>query len=246
MERKEINRISKERLKQLSKLKQKKVRQSENLVIVEGFRLLEQLLANGIEFEELYVAENYDLKLKVNCPVFTLKKYELEKITSTETSQEIAALIKTSLQPITRKKRLLYLDGISEPGNLGTIIRTASAFALDGIILSPNCCEIFNPKVIRASLGAVFFMPMEIQDENWLKKQTAQKIATCLEDAIPLESFTIPKEDWILILGSEAEGIKNEILIIADEKIKISQTSQMESLNVAVAAGILMHTFTKL
>ncbi len=156
MERKEINRIAKERLKQLAKLKQKKVRQSENLVIVEGYRLIEQLIKNGIELEELYVAENYKLKLQVKCPIFSLKKFELEKITSTETPQEVAALIKTNLQPITRNKRLLYLDGISEPGNLGTIIRTASTFGLDGIILSPDCCEIFNPKVIRASLGAVF------------------------------------------------------------------------------------------
>ncbi len=246
MERKEIMRISKERLKQLAKLKQKKVRQKENLVIVEGFRLIEQLLVNGIDLEEIYVAENYDLKLKVRCSIYTLKKYELEKITSTQTPQEVAALIKTNSKPIKKKKKLIYLDGISEPGNLGTIIRTATAFSMDGIILSPDCCEIYNPKVIRASLGAVFFIPIEIHDENWLKKQSALKIATCLEDAIPLESFTIPKEDWILILGSEAEGIKDEILSIADKKIKISQTSQMESLNVAVAAGILMHTFTKL
>jgi RNA methyltransferase, TrmH family len=245
MERKEKKNISKERLKFLAKLKQKKFRRNENLVIIEGLRLLEQLLANGIEFEELYVEENSKLKLQVNCPIFSLKKYELEKITATETPQEIVALIKTDLKPIVNKKRLLYLDGIREPGNLGTIIRTASAFSLDGIILSPDCCEIFNPKVIRASLGAVFFMSLEIQNEDWLKKQSAMKIATSLDKAIPLESLSIPKEDWILILGSEADGIKNEILASADKKIKISQASQMESLNVAVAAGILMHHFTK-
>jgi TrmH family RNA methyltransferase len=245
MERIENNKLSKEQLKQLAKLKQKKVRRSENMVIVEGFRLLAQLLANGIQLEELYIEENSELKLPVNCPVFILKKYELEKITSTETPQEIAALLKTDLKPIINKKRLLYLDGISEPGNLGTIIRTASAFAIDGIVLSPDCCEIFNPKVIRASLGAVFFLPMEIQDGNWLKKQSALKIATSLGDAIPLAEFAIPKEDWILILGSEAEGIKSEILAIADKKIKITQSSLMESLNVAVAAGILLHTFSK-
>lgn len=245
MERKEIMRISKERLKHLAKFKQKKIRQSENLVIVEGYRLIEQLIKNGIEIEELYVAEDYKLKLQAKCPIFNLKKYELEKITSTETPQEIAALIKTNLLPIFRKRRLLYLDGISEPGNLGTIIRTAAAFSMDGIILSPDCCEIFNPKVIRASLGAVFFIPIEIHDDNWLKKQSAVKIATSLNNAIPLERFSIPIENWILILGSEATGIKSEILTFADEKIKIPQSSLMESLNVAVAAGILMHTFTK-
>ena len=237
--------ISKEGLKELVKLKQKKFRQEKNMVIVEGKRIIKQLLQNKIPIQELYITESEDRDYWKNfgIPLLNLKEFEMEKIASTKNPQSIMALVKTEPKQISKNNLLLYLDRINEPGNLGTIFRTASAFGIDGIVLSQESCEVFNPKVVRSSLGAVFQIPVEIHDADWLKNQSHYKIATSMENAIPLQKINNNPDKKILIMGSEAFGIRQEILELANVNVKIPISDHMESLNVAVATGIILHHF---
>ena len=164
----------------------------------------------------------------------------MEKIVSTQTPQQIAGLIQIQTPPVKDNKFIVYLDGIREPGNLGTIVRTAFAAGISGLILSPDCCELFNPKVVRSSVGTVFSLPIEIQEHSWLRKQKAKIIVTSANGTTNLFKFKLPNENMILVIGSEAFGISSEIMKISDFNLRIPVHNHVESLNAAVAAGIFM------
>jgi RNA methyltransferase, TrmH family len=232
--------LSKNHLKELCKLKQKKFRFSENKVIAEGLRLLKHLNDNNIAFEELYIAETEEHNFAA-LETFEVTKSQLEKLTDTKNPQNIAALVKTKPTKITNIRFLLYLDNIKEPGNLGTIFRTASAANVSGIVLSPECCEVFNPKTIRASLGTVFTMPFEIKPYSWLSGRKSTVISTSLKDAENLFTTNIPEGNIVLVIGSEAFGVSENVLRNSDMKIKIPLAEKTESLNVSVATGICIY-----
>ena len=236
-----MNYVSNNRVTELAKLKQKKFR--EKFVIVEGRRLIDQLIRNNVKIEEIFITENSNIHFDSfpDNKLFLIKDWQLQKITSTKNPQEIAALVKIKILKIKDSRFLLYLDDIKEPGNLGAIIRTAASAGIYGIILSPECCEIFNPKVIRSSLGTVFSFPIEIHNFEWLKEQNAKIVVSTLEEAENLFDFKLPSENIILVIGSEAFGVSDEILEIADYRIKIPVKNNVESLNAAVAAGIIIY-----
>jgi TrmH family RNA methyltransferase len=234
--------MSKAHLKQLAKLKHKKFRQQTGKVIIEGFRSIKQINSYGLEFDELYIRKNTALDLSdiYSKETFICSEYEMSRICSTQSPQEIAALLPTEHLPISDRSFLLYLDNISDPGNCGTIIRTATAAGISGIVLSEDSCDVFNPKVIRASLGSVFVMPIEYHDQKWLSAQNANIIITTAHDAEDVFHFELPEGNNILVIGSEAHGIKNEIEKNAHHRVHIPQSVKIESLNAAVAAGICM------
>ncbi len=238
--------LTKEHTKELVKLKQKKYRENAKAVIVEGIRLIDQLQTNGILLQELYVSDpdKYNLKDFNTNRIFHTELWQIEKIADTKHPQDIAALVQTKTVPIAERSFLLYLDDIKEPGNLGAIFRTATSAGISGVVLSPDCCEVFNPKVIRASLGTVFSLPIEIHDINWLKQNDAAIIATTLHDSVDLFKAVKPDGNIVLVIGSEAFGIHREIIDLANMKVKIPISNSVESLNAAVAAGIAIFHFT--
>jgi len=240
-----MEKISKAHLKELTKLNQKKYRESTETVLVEGIRLIKQLVANNIHLKELlttnkqftkeqYPAENY----------YYLDKWQMENLSSTKHPQELAALISVKIPSIKKNNYLLYLEDINDPGNLGTIFRTALAADVDGVILSPDCCELTNPKVIRASLGAVFSLPSATQSIDWLIEQDAALISTTSHNAINIFDVTKPIGKKILILGSEAHGICKKVLNSSTIRVKIPLSEKIESLNVAAAAAISIYHFS--
>lgn len=239
--------MSKTHLKELAKLKQKKFRRHAGKVIIEGFRSIKQINSYGLEFEELYIRKDAsaDLSDIHSKATFACSEEELGRICSTHSPQEIAALIQTQQVPITDRSFLLYLDNISDPGNCGTIIRTATAAGLTGIVLSEDSCDVFNPKVIRASLGSVFIMPIEYHDQKWLTAQDTNIIVTTTGNAKDVFDFSLPAGNNTLVIGSEAHGITPEIEKNADYRIHIPQSVKIESLNAAVAAGICMFSLNR-
>lgn len=239
-----FNELSNNHIKKLTRLNNKKYRKLYNQAIVEGVRLIDQLNDYNIKFEEIIFSGSYTDEISKYSTenLYFATQDQMGKITATKTPQNIAALVNTTSIPIPDKKFLLYLDDINDPGNLGAIFRTATAAGVSGIILSPGCCEVYNPKVIRASLGSVFFLPSEIHDHDWLKKQQTNIIATSLEDSSNL--FELKKPDnLILIIGSEAFGVNKKILQISDFRARIPIPGNIESLNAAVAAGIAIYHF---
>lgn len=238
-----MEKISNNYLKELVKLKQKKYREISKKVIVEGYRTIKQIHLNGITLEELYISKStyYDIGCFKPKNTFLLEDWQFERISSTKSPPQISALIRAETRQIKNREFLLYLDNIKEPGNLGTIIRTAAAAGISGVVLSPDCCEIFNPKVIRASSGTVFSVPIERKEYDWLKIQKSVIITATMDNSINLFKLKKPDENIILVLGSEAFGISKEILEISDIRISIPLTDKIESLNVAVAAGIAIY-----
>lgn len=239
-----IEKLSNTHQKDLVKLKNKKYRKLNGKVLVEGTRLIKQLSDYKIKFEELIVegehsktAHQYSAE-----KLYEATEEQLRRIASTKTPQNIAAVVKTRSIKITDTKFLLYLDEISDPGNLGAIFRTAAAADISGIILSPGCCDIYNPKVIRASLGAVFYLPSEIHEFAWLQEHRSTIVSTSLKGTEKL--FNLEKPDILtLVIGSEAFGVNRKILEISDHQVKIPISGNIESLNAAVAAGIAIYHF---
>jgi TrmH family RNA methyltransferase len=237
--------ISKNHLKNISRLSSKKFRLQEVEVIVEGLRTIKHLAEHEINLLELYLTDPALGKNFKAGKIYLLDEHQLARITSTKNPQNIAALVAKQNIPLTDHKFVLYLDQINEPGNLGTIIRTAEAAGVSGVILSPHSCSIYNPKTIRASMGSVFTLPIQIRNVDWLEKSPSRKIASTVDNALNLFEFSRPAGDITLIIGSEAHGIRQEILELCDESVMIPLTPNVESLNAAVAAGIIIYHFLK-
>jgi len=236
--------ISNNHLKEIARLKQKKFRNSSDKVLVEGLRTIDHLIKNNVQLDELYISETMQQTYSHFCSknTFILKDSQFPRISATKTPQHIAALTTKKILPITETGFLLYLDSLSEPGNIGTIIRTAAAAGISGVILSPDSCDVFNPKVLRASMGSVLTFPVEYRDKEWLQQQNSSLIATTVENAENLFEFSRPAGDLILIIGSESEGIDQQILDRADHRVQIPITEGIESLNAAIAAGISIYS----
>ncbi|MBN2830614.1 MAG: RNA methyltransferase [Candidatus Cloacimonetes bacterium] len=238
--------LSKNSCKELKRLQQKKYRKQKNEVIVEGVRLIKQLLDNRIYPKEVYFLKGvsfhkFPFLEGLHADYFEVTEQQLKSICDTEQPQEIACLIPCIQKPIHDRNFLLYLDGISDPGNLGTIIRTAVAAGIAGIALSNDSCELFSPKVIRASLGSIFSIPIEYQTTQWLSNERGIKIGAVLDDAQSVSEFQIPEGNKILVIGSEANGIRPDVAKLLDHRIKLAQRDNIESLNAAIAASILMY-----
>lgn len=208
---------------------------------VDGFHLFELAKESGQLLEVYTLEEVKDLDALISQYIVT--KEVMEKISSSKTPQGIVAVCKAKpSQPITNNK-VLYLDDVSDPGNVGTIFRTALALGYNDIILSEKCCSPFSSKAIQSSQGAIFKLNIVRNvDLKELKKQSYKIIATELKGSIKLEEAN-PSKKHVLVLGNEAHGVSNSILEIADERVKID-INDIESLNVAVAGAIAMYAFS--
>ncbi len=233
--------LSKNRVRELRKLRQKKHRKLEGRVVVEGLRTLRQMRDEGIRPLEQYFTHGQE-PVWQDVPAFFVQEWDFSKICDSEHPQGVAALFEMPRERMTDFRRAFYLDGISDPGNLGTIFRIAAAFGLDALLLSPECAEIGSPKVIRASLGSVFKIPFQILPPDKLRDLGAKLICTDASTGELLRSFLpVRDEKLLLILGSEAHGISPHLKTLAGLSLRIEMKENMESLNVAVAAGIIAH-----
>lgn len=238
--------LSKNHLSKILKYKQKKFIEQDSLLLVEGYRILKQISDYDITFEELYVLKDNPYKIDnfKYRRIFEVSKYYFEKMSRTKTPQYISALIRYTPLPFPKNYHsILFLDKISDPGNLGTIIRTALSFGIDGIVLSENSVSFLNDKTVRASLGAIFKMSIKYQNYTWFKNEKSVKIiADVSENAILLSQLPKIDKPKIIVIGSEAHGVSDVIKEIADYRVKIP-VKNMESLNAAVSAAILMYHF---
>jgi len=244
-----IHPISKIHLQELQKLHQKKFRKTEQKVVVEGWNLIEQLIYNRIYPMEIITSQPDMLQGKLieqDCRFYSALEHEIAKLADTETPQPILAVYPIPEFNLTNYQIILYLDGIQDPGNLGTIFRIAASFNLDGIALSPTCCEVFSPKVIRASLGSVFWIPSISADANWLHAQKAEKVGLIAKSKTKLCELSLAKaKQVIIVIGSEGNGIGTEVGAELTHEVSIPISRQMESLNAAVAAGIAVYEISR-
>ena len=225
------------KIKHASSLKENKYRKEYREFLAEGKKSLEIAIESG------NVKEVFTLKpiegLPSNITQYVVKKDVLDKIALSGSPEGIVFISQIVERKPKKSTKVVYLDRVSDPGNVGTIIRTALAFSYDAIILSSGCCNPYNEKVVSASKGAIFKLPILHGELNEFSKGKKVIVSTLTDNAIDLQDLDV-KESFILVLGNEAAGVKKEIIDSADIVTKIS-ISNIDSLNVAVAAGILMN-----
>lgn len=228
-----------ERIKELVKLHKNKNREESRHFLVEGFHSVE-MAYNAHLLEEVYTLKEIDLK---GVAQYIITPEILDKITTTVSAQGIVGKCKMVEEKEVESNKIIYLDNISDPGNLGTILRTALAFNFKDIIISDDSVSLYNDKVLSATQGAIFNLNVvkgNIQKLLELKNNGYKLIGTSLKDSIKLDE--LPKLDKLLVIfGNEGNGIKEEILKICDYKV-IIPIENIDSLNVGVAAGITLFT----
>lgn len=232
------------KIKEIVKLKQKKYRNIENKFIIETENLIEEAYLEN-RLEEVYILENENISLKLDCPIYEVTSKVMDKIKSVNTSKILGiATKKENLEYI--GKRYLMLDKVSDPGNLGTIIRSASAFDIDTIILSEDCCDVYNEKTVRATEGAIFKVNIITEDLeeaiNNLKKLNINIYRTDVNAGKDITE--ISKDNFCVIMGNESNGVSEKIKNQVEKSVHI-KTNNVESLNVAVATSIILYELNK-
>lgn len=232
------------KVKKVVELHRKKGRKQSGLYIIEGHHLIEEALKHDITLEQLFVVEA-EVAPHVDCPVYYVTVEVMKKLATTETPQPILGVAHIPSVKTSSEDKVLYLDNLQDPGNVGTILRSAVAFGLKHVVLSPDCVDIFEPKVVRSAQGAHFQLTFDVCSDEQIKTRydSHQVVVTSLEDAVSLTTF-IPNEKWLLVVGNEGNGVRQSLKQLADQRICIDSPG-MESLNVAVATSICLYEFTK-
>ena len=245
--------ITKNKIKFLNSLLYSKYRNRHKKFIVEGVRAFEELLQSKHNIDKIFTTNIFLDKypkssiIKSNFDYKVITEVDLKKIQQTTNSQGIIAVV-----PIKKcnniskviNGNILILDSISEPGNMGTLLRSAVWFGIKNIFLSNGCVDIYNPKVVRSAMGAHFylsnFFQSDILDIVSKIKNSGHTLLAATLDGTSHQKISVESKKWALILGSEAYGIDKSILNQIDIKISIPQKGSLESLNVAVAGSILL------
>jgi len=229
------------------KLLQKKYRQKEQLFLVEGEHLVLEAKKAGVIVEVLLCE---GISFDIDVPVTYLTKSLFERLTTTITTAGIIAVCQIKEGHIKKHHRLLLVDGIQDPGNLGTLIRSALAFEFDGLIISEDTVDIYNEKVVRATQGALFNLAIIrgclMDYVATLQKSGVKVYAATLNDDALVARDVMPHEQIAFIVGNEGAGIRDSLVEASDGSIVIEMASCVESLNVGVAGSILMYHFNGL
>lgn len=240
--------ITKNTIKLIQSLKQAKYRKEHGLFVVEGRKTVEELLNSSFEVTALYATEDYLGQHETPSPIVeTVNTIQMEQMSSLETPPGILAVARIPEHglPITLNDPLtLVLDGIANPGNMGTIIRTAEWFGIQTIVCSQDCVEIWNPKVIQATMGSIFRMNVvDTTLEPFLKKTREEGKAIYGALLHGENLFQMRKWDnGIVVIGSESHGIREHLLPYITNPITIPRApgSITESLNASMATGIIL------
>ena len=236
-----ITSLTNPHIKELAKLTDSKERIKRSEVLVEGAHLVKEAYDLGILKEVLIVDEENYLEGVTNILVTS---EIIKKLSTTSTPQDILGVAKIEEKKIIFGDTILILDGVSDPGNFGTIVRSAKAFNVSSIIVAGGI-DIYNEKVVRATQGAIFKMPiikMDLKEAISLLKTKGYLIyTTALKEAIDLEEIKVV-DKYALIVGNEAKGVSDDAIRYSDKVIKIKMNENVESLNVAVATAICIYT----
>ncbi len=249
-----------EQIKYIKKLKDKKFRDEKNEYLIEGIKLVKEAIEENVTIKMVVICEDCDNNgtieqsllyeiAKYNCIYVTKKLFN--SITDVVNPQGILAVVEKgdNIEKIDYSEEIiLALDGIQDPGNLGTILRTADSANLKQIILSADCADPYNPKVVRSTMGAIFRMNIIVTSNlektlQMIKKHKFEVLATSL--GANESVYDVKYNKKVIIIGNEAKGVSKEIQDLADIKVKIPMLGKTESLNASVAAGIMIYEYVR-
>ena len=249
-----------ELVKNIKKLKDKKYRDLENVYIVEGIKMVKEAILENASIKQIIICDDceksdliskemmYEIA-KYDCIYVTNKIFKY--ITEVQTPQGVMAIIEKN----NKDKEINYnediivaLDDIQDPGNLGTILRTVDSIGLSQILVSKGTADPYNPKVVRSTMGAIYRVKV-IECDNLketlkeIKKNKFKILVTSLDDSKSVYDIKYYKK--VIIIGNEANGVEEEIVKLADEKIKIPMLGKTESLNASVATGVVLYEYVR-
>ncbi|WP_059103849.1 TrmH family RNA methyltransferase [Shouchella shacheensis] len=247
---KRIDSAKNEQVKNWKKLHTKKGRQKLERFLIEGDHLVKEALASNVRVETLLFTEKHKSVARNDVQGVLVSDSVMKELTVTENPQGVVAICEPPPSPPveTLAGGYVLLDRLQDPGNVGTIIRTALAAGMSGVVLGSGSVDLFNGKVVRATQGALFHLPVfQGNLKEWILRFQEQDIplyGTALHDAEPY-TIVSRQNSFALVLGNEGEGVDPVLLRQTNQNICIPQNYKTESLNVAVAAGILMYALKK-
>ena len=239
-----ITSLDNNKIKKYEKLKIKKYRDEERLFLVEGEHLVEEAFKNG-KLVDLLVLDGYNYDIDF---LYTSVTYQvMKKLSDVKSTPKVIGVVKMNDTSLIKGNKILMLDDIQDPGNLGTIIRSSVAFNISDIILSNNSVDLYNDKVIRASQGMIFKINIIRSDLvkviNELKSNDYLIYGTSVKNGIDVRNIKTDK--YAIIMGNEGSGVKKELLDLCDKNIYIKMDENCESLNVGVAASIIIYELNR-
>ncbi|PHR28175.1 MAG: RNA methyltransferase [Fluviicola sp.] len=233
--------LSKNKIKLIRSLRSKKNRDAEQLFVVEGEKIIAELISeqpNSLEF-----ICSTDEHFEFERSYFTDER-GMKEISSLKTPGNLLAIVRFPQQNLVESDLILALDGIQDPGNLGTIIRTAEWFGISTIVCSNDTVDCFNSKVVQATMGSLFRMSINYTDLNEYLSQTELPIYGALLDGVDMYSTPLEKKG-ILVIGNEGKGISDEVQKLVTNPIFIPKYGEAESLNAAMATGIILAEYRR-
>lgn len=251
--------ISKQKLSYIRQLQQKKFREETGQYLVEGWKSIDEAVNAGVPIETIVYDEmNADQERllakfeKHAKQVLSASRRDIDSLSDTVTSQGVLAVVakfdpEKHIATINTDAHLIVaLDGINDPGNLGTIIRTCDWFGVDGIVIGRHSVELYNPKVVRATMGSLFHLPVvpEVNLSEFLtrsKKNGFGIVSTEIAESEDIRTTKLPARS-VIVIGSESHGVSEQISSLADTRLSIPRFGKAESLNAAIACGIILAT----
>ncbi|WP_163194419.1 TrmH family RNA methyltransferase [Clostridium thermarum] len=238
-------------IKEVKKLKEKRYREEQGKFFIEGCRFVEEAFKAGADVEKLLISQKHSEKYinifqsAVKVSLHVIKDSLFNDICDTEAPQGIAAIIRKKTYNTPRENGLFVLvDKVQDPGNLGTIIRTAHAASAKGIIYTAGTVDPYNEKTLRSTMGSIFYVPI-IEDKNLQMvasmKEVGYKVVASSLDAEENFFARTYGEKVIIAVGNEGKGISEEVYALADIRVKIPMPGGAESLNASVAASIMIY-----
>ena len=248
-----------------AKLSDKKYREQTGLFCLEGWKLLSEAIDAGAEITRVFVAEaaaqKYEALLtQLSCPLYLVSDAVFDRLTTEKAPQGIFACVKkldnsilhhkiymkrSQFSSIIIREKIFVCDGLRDPGNLGTIIRTANALGFDRLVLSSDCVDVYNPKVVRGAMGALFRLHIDISDDMCAYVASLKEngytvyAATLQEGAQTLGSFTVD-ESTVFVVGNEGHGLSEQTIAACNGSVIIPMAENAESFNAAIASALLM------
>ncbi len=237
-----------EYFKKVAKLKTKKYRDAYGLFLVEGLRACRDAVSSNYTIENLIMTEAFyqtHHELFQTLPCIVTSDTTFATLCDTKTPQGVLAVVEIPKQCSMSKNRYVYCDCVQDPGNAGTIIRSADAFGFDGVIFSKGSVDVFSPKVIRSAMGSVFHIDIIAEADCDALLRAKENDFFITASALRKESVSAQKmtrcEKQIFVIGNEGNGVSEDVFALSDEIVHIPMQGLAESLNAGVAASILMY-----
>ncbi|MFV0531000.1 MAG: TrmH family RNA methyltransferase [Flavobacteriales bacterium] len=240
--------LTKNHSKLIQSLKRKKFRNLHKLFVVEGVKSVKEVLKSTVQVDKIFCLETYKNEFTGDFEKYIISENHLKKVSNLKAPQGVLALCKIEQKPlsITDDELIVALDGVNDPGNLGTIIRLADWFGINKIICSEHTADVYNPKVIQATMGSFTRVEVYYTDLNVFLENSSQTIFGAFLAGENIYKKNLP-DTGIIVMGNEANGISKEIERFINKKITIPSFGKKtpESLNVAVATSIILSEFRR-